>query len=244
LKTKALFLVLAVIIAVFAYLYTRPQQPVLSIDKVYDVTEVGKTVMVNVTLGNVPACGGWLIDLVWDPYIATLTTGGPNSTTPASGGEAVVLIDGPFLRKAGSTRFMINSANNTKGEAVLGSLLSNEGQSVSGTGVILMINFTIVRVGTTTIEMKPPSPTVLNQSWIIDASNHPVDHIEVNGLITEKGPPPVWAVADFQSTLIVGEVVVLLAASAIVYQRTHPRPPKSVKRKVELQPVVDPEDQV
>jgi len=244
LRTKALFLVLVIIIAVFAYLYLRPQQPVLSIDKVYDVTEVGETVVINVTLSSVPACGGWMLDLVWDPYIVNLTTGGPNSTLPISGGLPVVIIEGPFLKKAGSTLFVINSANNTRGEAVVASIVSSQGEGARGTGMILMLNFTIVHVGTTTIEMKPPSPTVLNQSFIVDATNHPIEHIEINGLITEKEPPPFWAGTDFQNTLIVGEVVVLLAASAIVYQRTHPRPPKSVKRRAELQPVIEPEDQV
>lgn len=114
--------------------------------------------------------------------------------------------------------------------------------SASGTGVILTINFTVVKVGTTTIETRPPS-TLWNQSLIADSSNHLVDHAEAYGLITSEGPPPVWTSADFQTTTITGEVVVLGVASAVIYQRRHPRPPKHERRKAELQPVVVPEDQ-
>ncbi len=66
---------------------------------------------------------------------------------------------------------------------------------------------------------------------------------ETNGLVTEKGPPPLWASTGFQYPLIAGEVIVLAIATGIVYIRTHPRPPKSARRRAELQPVIDAEDQ-
>lgn len=242
-KKKILVLLLAVVlIAAMAYLYTRPTLPVLSIDKVYNATNVGDTVLVNATLSNVPGCGGWMIALVWDPYIAKLTTGGPNFAQPAFGGPTVGLFEGPFLRDAGATHFIVNSADNEKGMAILGVVFATVGQTASGTGVVLAMNFTIVHAGTTAIKMLPPFASV-NHSLVVDAKNKGLDHAEANGLITEKGPPPIWASVDFQNTLIAGELVVLLAASGSIYWRTHPRPPKSLKRKAELQPVIEPEDQ-
>ncbi len=118
------------------------------------------------------------------------------------------------------------------------------GTGVSGTGVVLVMNFTIVHPGTTTIEFRPPFPNT-NQSIVVDPSQQPqkIGHIEVNGLITDQGPPANWTGAGFQETTIATEVIVLAAATYVVYLRTHPRPPKSARRKAELQPLIDPEDQ-
>jgi hypothetical protein len=242
LKKKMLVLFLVALIAAVAYLYTRPTLPVLSIDKVYNVTNVGDTVLVNMTLNNVPSCGGWETTLVWDPSVANLTTGGINFTQPAFGGPSVGLFEGPFLKNVASTLFIVNSADNKKGEAVVGAVFVSAGQAASGTGVVLAMNFTILRVGTTTIEMRPPFAGA-NQSVVVDAKNHLVDHAEAYGLVTEKGPPPVWTSADFQNTTIATEVVVLGAASSVAYWRTHPRPPRSERRKAELQPILEREDQ-
>lgn len=242
-KKKALFVLLVVIIAVLGYLYTRPPRPVMSIEKVYNVAEPGQTVLVNLYLETVPECGGWMINLTWDPYYVRLTTGGPNATRPADGGTPVDLYEGPFLRQKSTTMYIINSADNEKGEAIVGALFSGLGESVSGGGVILMANFTIVRVGTSAIEIKPPSPT-LNQSLLMDGQKHAVDHEEVNGMISDKQPPPVWMGTGFQGTILLGEIAVLGIASVILYWRTHPRPPKSARRKAELEPLVEPEDQL
>jgi len=242
-KAILVLLLFIIIVGVLAYFYLRPQLPSLSIDKVYNINQTGQTILVNVTINNIPACAGFFLNLTWNPNIIRLTTGGANFTIPAEGGPPVGLFDGPFLKSAGPTTFVVNSADNEKGETIVGEVFPGEAQSASGTGVILIINFTILQVGTTTIEMKPPLPATTNQSVVIDPQNKLVDHTENNGLITAKGPPPMWASTDFQYPLISGEVVILAAATGIVYLRTHPRPPKSARRRAELQPTIDPEDQ-
>jgi hypothetical protein len=239
LKKKILVLVVVAIIAVSAYLYSRPALPRISIDKVYNVTKVGDTVLLNVTLNNVVNCGGWMTTIAWDPYIAKLTKGG---TQPANGAPAVDIIEGPFLQTAAPTYLMLNYANNTKGEIVVGVAFQVPGTGTSGTGVVLTMNFTILHVGTTTVEFRPPFSTV-NQSMVLDKRFNDTAHTEVNGLITDQGPPPTWTNADFQETAIASEVVVLAALSSVVYMRTHRRPPKSARRKAELQPIIDAEDQ-
>lgn len=239
-KRKVLVLLLVVLITVTAYLYARPTPPVLSIDKVYSVTKVGDTVLVNVTLNNVPSCGGWIMVVVWDPTVVQLTTGGPDTVRPVLG-PGVVVAEGPFLKTRGTTRFIINSADNINGMIVMGDGLPGGG-SVSGTGVIVALNFTIVNVGTTTIETRPPGTSV-NQTLLVDDRNHLVDHVDVYGLITNEGTPPTWTSAEFQNTTIAAEVVILGAASTVIYWRRHPRTAKSERRKAELQPIFEPKDQ-
>jgi hypothetical protein len=238
-KRKGLFLILIVAMVILAYLYTRPAEPVLSIGKVYDVTQVGQTVLVNVTLINVPSCSGWLMNMFWDPYYVTLTPRVP----PTAGAVPYQVIEGPFLKDVGPTRNLVfDVVDNTNGQMIVGDQLTTSGASASGTGVIMEINFTVVHVGTTTLITAPLSP-VENQSVIADAADHAVSHVEIMGLITDKPAPPFWEGMDFQDTLIAGDVMVLLVATAIVYQLAHPRPPKSQRRKAELQPIFEPKDE-
>jgi hypothetical protein len=243
-KALGILLLFVVIIGVLVYFYLRPQQPVLSVQKIYDATEVGQTILVNVSVNNANALAQWSLNLTWDPEIIRLTTGGPDFTIPAMGGPPVGLFEGPFLRSTGSTIFVVNSADNEKGETVMGALAATASElGATGSGVILVMNFTVLKVGTTTIDMSPPFPSITNQSVLMNIQGNVIDHAETNGLVTEKGSPPIWASTDFQYPVIGGEVVVLASATGIVYLRTHPRPPKSARRKAELQPMIDAEDQ-
>lgn len=234
-----LFLVVVIFIGIMGYLYTRPIMPSLSIDKVYGIANVGDTILVNATLNNVPACKLWRTILVWDPTILRLAPGGPNSTHPAEG-PRVDVTEGPFMKEKGSTTFVINTVDNENGFIDLGVLASGVA-TPSGTGVIAIFNFTILSVGSTTIETRPPSG--FNQSVIVDAANHLIAHDEAYGLVTKDEPPPMWASVDFQNNLIIGEVVLLAAASSVIYWRIHPRTSKVERKKAELRPVLAPEDQ-
>lgn len=227
-KRKMLFLVLVAIIAVGAYLYLKPAKPVLSADRVYNVTGIGETVPINVTLSDVPGTSGWNMRLTWDPYFVRL-----------SGVE-----EGPFFRSRNMTSlYHVLSIDYEQGEMIVADVFLAENIFVQGTGVILTVNFTTVRVGSSTIEFTAPGNGT--QAVIGDASNlHALDHVEVYGLISNEGPPPIWASTDFQSTLIIGELAVLSLASGIIYWRAHPRPPKLMRRREELQPKLDPEDQL
>ena len=232
-KGKGLFLILIVAMVILAYVYTRPPEPELSIDKVYNVMQVGQTVLINITLTNIPSCSGWLINLIWDPYYVTLT-----SNASSTGAVPYNVIEGPFMKDVGPTRNLIfDVLDNANGHMIVGDQFAAAGYSASGTGVIMEMNFTVVHVGTTTVD------TVGNSSVIADASNHAVDHVEIMGLITNNPAPPFWDGMEFQSTLIAGDVLILLAATGIVYLRANPRPPKSQRRKAELQPIFEPKDE-
>ena len=239
-KRKLLFLVLAVVLILAAYLYLRPAQAVLSVDRVYNVNEVGSTVLVNFTLSKVSSCSGWQIDLTWDPYYLNVTQGQP----PYVGGPPVEVREGPFFKTVNASKILVfNEMDFEKGVLVVADFFApGSGKFVNGTGVILTINFTVVRLGTSTIELNPPSAGV-TQSVVADQGNKILDHLEVNGLVTNDGPPPQWASTDFATTLIYGEVGVLGVASVIIYVYANPKPPKAEKKRAEFEPVIDPEDQ-
>jgi len=187
-------------------------------DRVGNVTEVGQTVLVNVTLSNVldaTGCTGWRLSLTWDPYIAKITTfhdhsiGIPENVFP-------VVFEGPYLKQTGKgTTFFVNTdpyalEENLEGKIDIFCFISSGGGSVSGTGVILSLNFTVVHVGTTTIEFRSPIQSS-NQRLVLDALGHPLEHVETEGLITEKAivEPPSFL------TLILSEIAVLLTVTML-----------------------------
>lgn len=184
-KRKAVALLLVVVVVVLTYIYTAPPTTVLSIDAVYNVDHVGQTVLLTATLKNVPSVGKWIVIVSWDPYIAQVTTGVPNGTEPAGGGASYGIIEGPFLKDVAPTYFVMNYLDNQNGNALIGCLFKSSGAQISGTGVIFMMNFTILHPGTTTIELTPPFAGE-NESLVLDSSHSMISHMDVNGLITAR----------------------------------------------------------
>jgi hypothetical protein len=239
LKRKMLFLVLMTIAIVALYIYLRPVKPLLSVSNVYNASEVGSTILVNVTLSNVPSCSTFGLNITWDPYYLQLTRGEP----PFPGGPPLEVREGEFFTARNSTTFMyFSSINLVKGEIIVIDIFSTQGVYVAGSGVIFTLNFTILRAGTSAVELNPPTQN-LTQSAIGDMDNKDVDHDEVNGTVTKDGPPPIWASTDFQTMLIYGELGTLGLASLLAYVYVNPRQPKSLKRRADFQPTIDPQDQ-
>jgi hypothetical protein len=238
-KRKALFLILILAIVILAYLYTRPPATVLSIGTVHDVTKVGQTVLINVTLIDVPSFTGWLMNLSWDPYYVMLTP----RVTNTSGVLPYEVTEGPFMKDVGPTSSLVfDMVSVAGGQMIVGDLFESAGLSASGTGVIMTINFTVVHVGTTTVITGQLTSTQ-KQCVITDTSGKLIAHVEDTGLITDSAAPPFWEGANFQITVIAGDVLVLLVATGIVYLRSHPRPPRSQKRKEALQAILEPKDE-
>lgn len=238
-KRKLLFLVLITIAIIAIYIYVQPVKPLLSVSNVYNTSEVGSTIQVNVTLSNIPSCSTWGINLTWDPYFLQLTRGTP----PFENGPPFEVREGEFITARNSTTFLyFNEINLVKGEIVVIDLFTTQGVYVSGSGVIFTLNFTILRVGTSAVELNPPTVN-LTESAVGDMNNMNVAHEEANGTVTNNGPPPVWATADFQTKLIYGELGTLGLASLLVYVYVNPRQPKILKRRADFQPTIDPQDQ-
>jgi hypothetical protein len=221
------------------YVYLRPVKPMLSIDQVYNAGETGSTVLVNVSLSNVESCSTWGINLTWDPYYLQLTRGNP----PFPNGPPLEVREGPLFTAKNSTTFLyFSSIDLVRGEMVVIDIFTAPGVYVTGSGAIFTLNFTIVRPGTSAIEFNPPTPN-LNQSAIGDKNNQNVEHDELNGSVTNEGPPPVWASTDFDTKLIYGEVGLLSLASLIIYVYANPRQPRSARKEIDYQPEIDREDQ-
>ena len=238
-KRKMLFLVLITIAIVAMYVYVRPVKPLLSVSNVYNATEVGSTVLVNVTLSNVPSCMTFGLNITWDPYYLQLTRGTP----PFPGGPPFEVREGEFFAAKNSTTFLFfSSLDPVKGEIRVIDIFTSSGEYVTGSGVIFTLNFTILRAGTSAVELNPPTKNY-TQSAIGDKDNRNVDHDEVNGTVTIEGPPPAWASTDFQTKLIYGELGALGLASLLVYVYVNPRQPKALKRRADFQPTIDPQDQ-
>jgi hypothetical protein len=239
LKRKLLFLLLITIAIIAIYFYVRPIKPLLSVGNVYNANEVGSIVQVNVTLSNIPSCSTWGINITWDPYYVQLT----NGTPPFEGGPPFEVREGEFFTARNSSTFLyFNEINLVKGQMIVIDLFTTPGVYVSGSGVIFTLNFTIVRVGTSAVELNPPTAN-LTQSAVGDMYNKDVDHDELNGTITNNGPPPIWTTTDFQNKLIYGELGTLGLASLFVYVYANPRQSKALKRRADFQPTIDPQDQ-
>jgi hypothetical protein len=240
LKRKFLFLAIVIVLVLAAYFYVRPVKPLLSMSKAYNAG-VGSTALINVTISNSPGCSSWNLNLTWDPYYVTITQGAP----PTPGGPPLQVREGPLIVARNSSTFMyfmiIDLEN---GQLYVSDLFTNSNPQVyaAGDGVIFTLNFTVIRAGTSTIQFSSAG-TNATGSIIGNAQNTIMDHDEVNGLITNEGPPPAWASTGFQTMLIYGEVGVLGVASVIIYVYANPRPPKAEKKKADFEPVIDTEDQ-
>ena len=238
-KRKLVFLVAIAIAILGIYLYVRPVKPLLSVSNVYDAKQVGSTVQVNVTLTNIPSCSTWGINLTWDPYYLQLK----NGTPPFAGGPPFEVREGEFFTARNSTTFLyFTEINLVKGQILVIDLFTTPGIYVTGSGVIFTLNFTILRVGTSAVELNPPTEN-LTESAVGDMNNYNVAHDEANGTVTDNGPPPIWTTADFQTRLIFGELGALALASLLVYVYVNPRQPKTMKRRADFQPTIDPQDQ-
>lgn len=230
-----LFLIIIILGTILGYVYLSPTEPTVTIDQLYNVTESGQTILVNISITNVPSCLGWVFDISWDPHILRITTGDENGLKV--GNTYYNIYEGPFLKNVRSTVFLANSINNEAGK--IGQLsagyLSTDG-TPSGSGLLVSINFTVIHTGTTTIEITGPSE---GKGLVADSANQPIAHKEVYGLITMNASPPPWTQIGFQTVMITFavEIIVLIVASYIVIRVKHPKPKKAEEEaEGELEP--------
>jgi len=193
------------------------QGPTLQIRKVYGLNQTGTTFLVNITIGDVAELGGWTVNLKWDPNMTTVSTGDSHGL-PKRGRTGLTyynIYEGGFMKNASSTNFLVNAVNNTDGTITsLASFFTQVGNSVTGSGLLAIINFTLKNVGTTSIN--------ITNSVVVDRSGGGVEHTAVDGLITDQPPPPpppFWTDPLFQTAVIVFFVVVVLPAVVIVRLR-------------------------
>lgn len=237
---KELALISIVLIAMAAFTITasfnipeaRAALPAVTISKVYDMNQTGSTFVVNITVSDVSELGGWGMNLSWNPAILKINTGDPTGLQKKEGRVYVnySIHEGDFMRNGGSRSFTVNAINNTAGTIKqLASYFTVAGQSVSGSGILATINFTLLNTGTTAINITGPNnATMPYRSVLADRGGGPIDHVDVNGLVTdqpEPPPPPIWSETWFQALVVI--VVVLVVVPTVVIVRLRSRPPQS-----------------
>lgn len=179
--------------------------PKLTVTSVYNIKQPGVTFLVNITVTDVEDLFMWAVDLSWDPNIIKISTGDPKGLY--RGGIYYNIYEGPFLKSIRPTLFLVNDINNTKGTITsLSAGYASPGTTASGSGILAIINFTSVNVGTTTIQ-------ITREGLLIDHTGKNIPHEDVNGMVTEAEPPPpppVWTEFWFQLAVIVIVTVIVI----------------------------------
>jgi hypothetical protein len=204
-----LFLIIAIITPTATYLLLPSSGPTtLSVAKVYNThLQTGQTVIVNVTVSDVPSIIACDVNLAFDPSVLKVTTGDPHGYSLS--GTRYDIYEGSFFRSStSSTMFLINGVNNKKGSiSAIYDAIMEAGKSSSGSGVVASINFTCVNATTNTVI------SITGTSILQDTPTTTLQHQSLNGFVTADAPPGIWTELWFQATLIV--VIVEIAVVAL-----------------------------
>jgi hypothetical protein len=191
--------------------------PTLAISSLYNATKAGVTFTANITVSNVVEMYGWVVSLEWDPDAIEINKGDKAGLYKRRVYYNVYESD--FMRNVSSTNFLANAINEEDGTiTALACLFVLAGTSVSGSGVLGSISFNLSKVGTTTIN--------ITQSGILDRTGGAIDHIVVNGIVTDLPPPlppPIWMQPWFSMTVIA--VAVLVAVPVFTVRALRRRVP-------------------
>jgi len=217
-KKLLLFIVLIITIIVVAIVPSepwRPRLPKVSATSVYNVTEPDMTFMVNITVTNVTNLYMWIINMSWDPSIVKITTG--DSHGLKKGGVYYNIYEGPFLKSVRGTRgLLVSKINNTDGTMTsLSCAYSTTGSGASGSGVLATINFTLLKKGTTTIDINGPSIKYPGLCVLQDSAGNEMAIEVVNGTVSEGGPP-LFSIQFWFIATVIGIIVIILEVAALV----------------------------
>lgn len=186
----------------------KAQGTTLAVSKIYNVNQTG-TLLVNITVSEVSQMYGWVISLQWDPTIIQVSTGDKNGLLKNR--VYYNVYEGDFMKNVSATIFSVNKVNNESGNITnLSCFFKVTGTTVSGSGLLATINFTLLKVGTTAIN--------ITYSSLIDRNGGGIDHTAISGLITnqpEPPPPPIWTQFWFQATVVTVIVVVVIPVLVI-----------------------------
>lgn len=213
LRTKFLSLVLvAIVVPVVAYWVLPSSGTSVSITRLYNTTiQPGETIMINITVSDVTELSSCRINLAWDPNILQVTTGGTVGWRDPNSGIRYGIHEGPFLRQSSnSTMLVINKVNNAGGNiTALYVTITESGISASGSGVVMMINFTCVQSSPVDIRITGPRE---GHSSLQNIGGQQISHQDVDGTITTDGPPGIWTEGWFQTAaiVIIAEIIVLV----------------------------------
>lgn len=219
-----LLLILAIIVPSVGYYYMQSSSgTIVSISRFYNLNlQANQTILVNITISDASSLISCRLHLAWNSNVLKVTTGDPNGWMDPLSGIQYGVYEGPFLKTfANSTMFLINKINNVAGNiSGLLDAINTAGASASGSGVFASINFTCVNPGTTAIRII--GPMITNSSVpgsIMNTQGTQIPHTNIDGLITNEPPPPIWTEFWFQATVgfaLIEIVIIVLIFLVIV----------------------------
>jgi hypothetical protein len=155
-KIICLLTIISIALAIFPLTARTDAQtgPTVSLaPATYQVSQVGQTFTLNVTISDVQSLWSWSVEIAWDPTVLSL------AATPQTGG---------FLEQAGTAQFLATPASRGASGAETINDVSYSTTGVSGSGVLATIQFqvnaetsTSVQLGNITLE----SPNASNPSY-------------------------------------------------------------------------------
>jgi hypothetical protein len=227
-----LFLIAAIIPPTAAYLLVPSSgPPTVGVEEIYNThLQPGQTIIVNVTVSDVPSIIACLVNVAFDPSVLKVTTGDPGGYNLF--GTRYGIYEGSFLRRStNDTMFLVNGVNNKQGSiSAIYDGINPAGISSSGSGVIASINFTCVNATTNT------AINMTGESILLDTPSTEIQHQAVDGFVTADAAPGVWTQLWFQATsgVIIGEVVVAVLGVFVARRWWRSRVEAESKESAEL----------
>jgi hypothetical protein len=227
-----LFLIAAIIPPTAAYLLVPSSgPPTVGIEKIYNTSlQPGQTIIVNVTVSDVPSIIACRVNVAFDPSVLKVTTGDPDGYYVS--GKLYGIYEGPFFRRStNDTMFLVNGVNNNGGSiTAISDGINPAGISSSGSGIVASINFTCINATTNT------AINMTGTNTLLDTPTTRVQHQAINGFITADGAPGVWTQLWFQATsgVIIGEVVVAVLGVFVARRWWRSRVEAESKESAEL----------
>lgn len=210
----------------------KAHPPTVTVESTYNLTELGKTFLVNISASDVTNSYLWVINMSWDPKVITINTGDTHGLKKSR--IYYNIYEGPFMKSLNPTRgLLVSEINLTAGTITrLSCAFSSSGSYATGSGVMAIINFTVVSRGATTIDINGPSTTYPGHPVVQDPSANEIPVEVVDGVATDGGPPPIWMQFSFLATAF--GVIVIILEVYLLFKLITRRPTKPPEEEEEI----------
>lgn len=178
---KKKFSIVMIAILCFSFITMQPINPSVAptLPKVFvDPPEtkdhskgVGSTFTIKVNVSNVENLYGWQINMTFNPAVVNTTT--------------TSIVEGPFLKQAGTTMLIGKKVNNSAGHLLVGFMLKPPypEQGASGNGTLVYITFNVEAVERATL-LQFVTGTKLNE--VVGGTLVPIEHTTVDGIFDNR----------------------------------------------------------
>lgn len=213
------------------------QNPMVVASQIYNLTSVGTSFLFYINVSDVVDLNAFVMNISWNPEVIRLSEGDPKGIIPRRNQTKYNIYLGDFLN---TTYWGVESANNDEGciRYLWGARAKG---GVSGSGVLVILNFTLIGIGTTKVEITNHiSNASQDKCMLINKDNKEIDHGEIDGIISDQPPPTpkLWEELWFQSTIL----GVVCVAGVIIFYTTvwkKVRVKRLLKMSREAQPIYE-----